>query len=244
MALILSLETGTEVCSVGLARDGQLLSLRESGDGRNHARLLGVYVQELLEEIGVKPDELDAVAVGRGPGSYTGLRVGVSMAKGLCYGLNIPLIAVNSLQALAQVAREDFEAGILDVETLDRTVLCPMIDARRMEVYTQQFDPALDPLSEVEALILDENSFSGILADKRMLVFGDGAPKVKSVIRSANLTEVPVLPSARGMAPLAEKAFRQKDFVDTAYFEPYYLKDFVVIPSKKNYFGAPENLEK
>jgi len=238
MALILSLETGTEICSVGLARDGQLLSLRENSDGRNHARLLGVYIQELLEEMEVDPDELDAVAVGMGPGSYTGLRVGVSMAKGLCYGLNIPLIAINSLQALAQVALEDFEAGILEIETLDYSVLCPMIDARRMEVYTQRFDKTLHPLSGIEALILDESAFADILPDKQVIVFGDGAAKVKTVVSNKNLVEVPVLASARGMASLAEKAFQKGDFADTAYFEPYYLKDFIVIPSKKKFFGT------
>ena len=242
MALILSLETGTEVCSVGLARDGQLLSLRESNDGRNHARLLGVYIQELLEEMEVEPEELDAVAVGMGPGSYTGLRVGVSMAKGLCYGLAIPLIAVNSLQALAQVALEDFDAGILDLESLDEAVLCPMIDARRMEVYTQRFDSSLNPLSEIEAVILDESTFSDILPDRRVVIFGDGAGKVKNVISDENLVEIPVLPSARGLAMGAEEAFREGRFVDTAYFEPYYLKDFVVLPSKKKFFDTPKNL--
>ena len=242
MALILSLETGTEICSVGLARDGKLLALREN-DGRNHARLLGVYIQELLDEMDIKPDELDAVAVGMGPGSYTGLRVGVSMAKGLCYGLNIPLIAVNSLQALAQVALEDFDAGILSIDTLDNAVLCPMIDARRMEVYTQRFDKELNTLSKIEAVILDESTFADILPAKQVVVFGDGASKVKTVITSQNLVEVPVLPSARGMSALAERAFLDDDFVDTAYFEPYYLKDFVVIPSKKNFFGSSKNLQ-
>lgn len=242
MALILSLETGTEICSVGLARDGQLLALRENNDGRNHARLLGVYIQELLEEMDVKPDELDAVAVGMGPGSYTGLRVGVSMAKGLCYGLSIPLIAVNSLQALAQVALEDFDAGILDLESLDGAVLCPMIDARRMEVYTQRFDRELNPLSEIEAVVLAETTFAEILPEKQVVVFGDGAAKVKTVVSDKNLTEIPVLASARGMAALAEKAFQKEDFADTAYFEPYYLKDFVVIPSKKKFFEPTKNL--
>ncbi|MDR0953903.1 MAG: tRNA (adenosine(37)-N6)-threonylcarbamoyltransferase complex dimerization subunit type 1 TsaB [Rikenellaceae bacterium] len=236
MALILSLETGTEICSVGLARDGRLLSLRENSEGRNHARLLGVYVQELLEEMQIAPDELDAVAVGQGPGSYTGLRVGVSLGKGLCYGANIPLVAVNSLQSLAAVAVEDFEAGILPVESLEGTLLCPMIDARRMEVYTQRFTSALEPIGEVEALILDENSLAESLSTHQVLIFGDGAPKAKGVIDSPNLVELPVLPSARGMARLAEEAFARGDFADTAYFEPYYLKDFVVIPSRKKIF--------
>jgi len=244
MALILSLETGTEICSVGLARDGQLLSLRESNDGRNHARVLGVYVRELLEEMEVDPDELHAVAVGRGPGSYTGLRVGVSLAKGLCYGAGIPLIAVNSLQSLARVALEDAEAGILDLDSLDGMILCPMIDARRMEVYTQRFDSRLTPLSEVEALILDERTFDDLLPENRIVVFGDGASKLKNVRQHPGITEIPVLASARGMSTLAEQAFRNNDFADTAYFEPYYLKDFVVIPSRKKFFDPPKNLQK
>lgn len=242
MALILSIETGTEICSVALGRDGKLLSLRENNDGRNHARLLGVYIEEILEEMDVRPEELDAVAVGMGPGSYTGLRVGVSMAKGICYGQNIPLIAVNSLQALAQVALEDFDAGILNVETVDDKILCPMIDARRMEVYTQRFDSKLNPVSEIEALILDENSFADILKNQGVVVFGDGALKLKTVIDHENLILLPVLPSARGMVALAENSFTHSDFADTAYFEPYYLKDFVVIPSKKKFFEVKKNL--
>lgn len=136
MALILCIETGTDICSVGLSRDGELISLRESDEGRDHAKRVGVFVDELLRENDVAPDELDAIAVGMGPGSYTGLRIGVSFAKGMCYGLQIPLVAVGSLDALAQVAIEDNEAGILDVDNWDDAVLCPMVDARRMEVYT------------------------------------------------------------------------------------------------------------
>jgi len=244
MALILSLETGTEICSVGLSRDGKLLSLRENTEGRNHARLLGVFVDELLSEMGMKPSGLDAVAVGIGPGSYTGLRVGVSMAKGLCYGLNIPLIAVNSLQALAQVALEDYQAGILEVDTLEDTLLSPMIDARRMEVYTQLFDCSLTPQSDIAAMILDETTFSELLLRKKILVFGDGASKVKTVISDPGVREIPVLPSARGMSSIAERLFQSSDFVDIAYFEPFYLKDFVVIPSKKNFFEPSKNLQK
>ena len=137
MSLILCMETGTDICSVGIARDGVLLSLRESDQGRDHARKAALFVDELLRETGIAPDDLDAVAVGKGPGSYTGLRIGVSLAKGLCYGLGKPLIAVGSLDALVEVAREDHEAGILSVDDWDRALLCPMVDARRMEVYAQ-----------------------------------------------------------------------------------------------------------
>ena len=160
MSLILCIETGTDICSVGLARDGELISLRESDEGRDHAKKVGVFVDELLREMDVAPDELDAIAVGKGPGSYTGLRIGVSFAKGLCYGLQIPLVAVGSLDAMTEVAREDYEAGILDVDGWDDALLCPMVDARRMEVYTQIFNSAGEPLSDVKAEIVTAESFS------------------------------------------------------------------------------------
>ena len=149
MSLILCIETGTDICSVGLARDGELISLRESDQGRDHARQVGVFVDELLSQTGIAPEELDAVAVGKGPGSYTGLRIGVSFAKGLCYGLRIPLVAIGSLDALTEVAKEDYEAGILSVDRWEEACLCPMVDARRMEVYTRVFDAAGTPLSDV-----------------------------------------------------------------------------------------------
>ena len=160
MSLILCIETGTDVCSVGVARDGELLSLRESDQGRDHAKNLAVFVDELLHETNISPDELGAIAVGMGPGSYTGLRIGVSFAKGMCYGLNIPLLAVGSLDALAQVAIEDHEAGIINIDEWDSARLCPMVDARRMEVYAQVFDTECNPLSEVSAEVITEESFS------------------------------------------------------------------------------------
>ena len=160
MALILCIETGTDICSVGIAENGELVSLRESDEGRDHARKVGVFVDEILKENRLDPDDLDAVAVGKGPGSYTGLRIGVSFAKGLCYGLRKPLVAVGSLDALCEVAREDYEAGILAVEDWERAVLCPMVDARRMEVYTQLFDAQGEPLTEVSAEVVDAGSFS------------------------------------------------------------------------------------
>ena len=128
MSLSLCIETGTDICSVGLARDGELISLRESDQGRAHARQVGVFVDELLSQTGIAPEELDAVAVGKGPGSYTGLRIGVSFAKGLCYGLRIPLVAIGSLDALTEVAKEDYEAGILSVDRWEEACLCPMVD--------------------------------------------------------------------------------------------------------------------
>ena len=160
MALILCIETGTDVCSVGIAENGELISLRESDEGRDHARKVGVFVDEILRENRLSPEDLDAVAVGKGPGSYTGLRIGVSFAKGLCYGLQKPMIAIGSLDALTEVAREDNEAGILSVDDWEHAVLCPMVDARRMEVYTQLFDTQGRPLTEVRAEVVGPERFS------------------------------------------------------------------------------------
>lgn len=205
MALILCIETGTDICSVGLARDGELVSLRESDEGRDHARKVGVFVDELLRENVLAPDDLDAVAVGKGPGSYTGLRIGVSFAKGLCYGLNIPLLGVGSLDALTEVAREDFEAGILAVENWDEAVLCPMVDARRMEVYAQVFDSAGKPLTEVSAEVVGPDSFAAFRhTDHPFVIFGSGAAKCREVLPDAVAVEV--YPSARGLARLAQEA--------------------------------------
>ncbi len=231
MSLILCIETGTNICSVGIARDGELVSLRESVEGRDHAKHVGVFVDELLRETGVMPDELDAVAVGMGPGSYTGLRIGVSFAKGLCYGLQIPLVAVGSLDALAQVAIEDNEAGILTVEAWDDAVLCPMVDARRMEVYTRLYNAQGEPLSEVSAEVVDEHTFADVRRDRQLVIFGNGAEKCCEVLSDA--TYINVAPSARGLARLAEQRLQAGQTEDIAYFEPFYLKDFVVIPSKK-----------
>ena len=233
MALILAIETGTDICSVALVRDGELVALRESDEERNHAKKIAVFVDELLRECGVAADELDAVAVSKGPGSYTGLRIGVSFAKGLCYGQNIPLVAVGSLDSLVAVAREDYEAGIIDIENWDNAMLCPMIDARRMEVYTQLFNAEGVAQSDVEAKIIDEESFAAERASAYPLViFGSGAKKCEETLKGATLIDV--VPSARGMARLAEQAFVEGKIEDVAYFEPFYLKDFVVGTAKKS----------
>lgn len=235
MAQILCIETGTDICSVGIARDGELISLRESDEGREHARKTALFVDELLHETGIAPDELDAVAVGKGPGSYTGLRIGVSLAKGLCYGLGVPLVAVGSLDALTEVAREDHRAGILSVDDWDRALLCPMVDARRMEVYAQVFDSCGSPLSDVSAEVVDSESFAAFRASGRpFVIFGSGARKCADLLPGAQFVEV--APSARGLARLAQQALDAGHTEDVAYFEPFYLKDFVVTTSKKKIF--------
>jgi tRNA threonylcarbamoyladenosine biosynthesis protein TsaB len=231
MSLILCIETGTDICSVGVARDGELISLRESDEGRDHAKKVGVFVDELLRETGISPDELDAVAVGMGPGSYTGLRIGVSFAKGLCYGLAIPLVAVGSLDAMAAVAIEDYDAGILDVDNWENAVLCPMVDARRMEVYTRLFDAKGNALSDVTAEVVTEQTFADVRRERQLVMFGNGAAKCREVLHDA--TYINITPSARGLARLAEQRLSAGQIEDIAYFEPFYLKDFIVIPSKK-----------
>ncbi|MBO5972462.1 MAG: tRNA (adenosine(37)-N6)-threonylcarbamoyltransferase complex dimerization subunit type 1 TsaB [Alistipes sp.] len=233
MALILSIETGTDICSVALANDGELMALRESDEGRDHAKKVALFVDELLRETGVQPSDIDAIAVGKGPGSYTGLRIGVSFAKGMCYALDIPLIAIGSLDALAEVAREDFDAGILDIEEEDwaQAKLCPMVDARRMEVYAQVFDTEGVSHSDVVAEVVTEKSFNEWRSKGKFVIFGNGAKKCAEVLPDAIIEDV--VPSARGIVRLAEEAFNAGKFEDLAYFEPFYLKDFIVIPSKK-----------
>ena len=234
MATILCIETGTDICSVGIGRDGELLSLRESDQGRDHAGRIGIFTDELLRETAISPDEIDAIAVGKGPGSYTGLRIGVSFAKGLCYGLQKPLIGIGSLEALAAVAREDYEAGIIDIDNWSEALLCPMIDARRMEVYAQIFDTAGKALNEVAAEIVTADSFAQWRRDGNLVLFGNGAQKCADVLPDATIIDV--APSVRGLVPLAEQAYTAGKFEDTAYFEPFYLKDFVVTTSKKRLF--------
>lgn len=232
MALILSIETGTDICSVALANDGELMALRESDEGRDHAKKVALFVDELLRETGVQPSDLDAIAVGKGPGSYTGLRIGVSFAKGMCYALDIPLIAIGSLDALTEVAREDYDAGILDIEEEEwaKAKLCPLVDARRMEVYAEVFDNEGKALTDVAAEVVTEESFKEWRKDK-FVIFGNGAKKCTELLSDAIFVDI--APSARGIVRLAEESFKAQKFEDLAYFEPFYLKEFLVIPSKK-----------
>lgn len=237
MALILGIETGTDVCSVSLSRGDELIALRESEGGQDHARKLAVYIDEILRTNDYRPDDLDAVAVSKGPGSYTGLRIGVSTAKGLCYGLGIPLCAVSSTEALAWVAAEDHDAGIVDVEDWDKALLCPMIDARRMEVYAQVIDSAIKPVGEVEAFIITAESFTEYISSGReFVIFGNGAAKCVDILPRDGVKFIEVTPSARGLVRPASEAFTAGRFEDPVYFEPLYLKDFVVTASKKKVF--------
>ena len=224
MALILNIDTATEVCSVAIARDGRLVATRENGEGLNHSTLLGVYVDEALREARLTVEDLDAVAVSMGPGSYTGLRIGVSLAKGLCFGGGKPLIAVGTLNALAHAAIE---------RTGEDALYCPMIDARRMEVYAAVFDRQERTVREVGAVVMDEHSFSDLLSASPVYFFGNGSDKVRSVLTHQNARFLSgVTTSALNMMALAEQKFTAGEFVDVAYFEPFYLKEFVATTPK------------
>ncbi|WP_158827818.1 tRNA (adenosine(37)-N6)-threonylcarbamoyltransferase complex dimerization subunit type 1 TsaB [Mucilaginibacter lacusdianchii] len=221
MALILQLETATTACSVALTDNGQLLAHKELNERNIHAEVITVFIEDVLKAAGKSYAQLDAVAVSSGPGSYTGLRIGVSTAKGLCFALDKPLIAVETLQAMADgMAAQNADSDIL---------LCPMIDARRMEVYTAIFDATGKRIRPTSAEIIDENSFSDLLAEHKILFFGDGAEKCKAVLQgnpNANFA-TDFVNSARYITTGAVAKFKNSDFEDVAYFEPFYLKDFI-----------------
>lgn len=226
MALILNIDTSTSVCSVALARDGKMVALKESNEGLNHSVLLGSYINEILKENQLDTHDLDAVAISMGPGSYTGLRIGVSMAKGVCFGANKPLIAVPTLQALAQSVSEELQ---------DEALYCPMIDARRMEVYTAFYNRNNDTIVDTKAEIIDENSFAELLAQHKIYFFGNGSDKVRGLLTAPNAHFIEhVETSAKHLTRIAEQLYAAQQFVDVAYFEPFYLKDFIAtVPKKK-----------
>ena len=227
--MILCLETSTAVCSVALVENGKVIALRESLDGQNHAEKITIFIDEVMKEANVSYRDLDAVATSMGPGSYTGLRIGVSTAKGLCYAMEKPLIAVDTLAAMAYGFKDYKTTRLQDYKLESTDILCPMIDARRMEVYSAFFNEQLERISETNAIIIDENSFMEMKQNNHLYLFGDGADKFASLFENdENITVVEKFHcSAAYMAELADKAFKNNDFVDTAYFEPFYLKNFV-----------------
>ena len=236
MAIILNIETSTEICSVTFAKNGRLLFNEEITEGLNHSELLTVFIEKLLLENNFNLKDLDAIAVSKGPGSYTGLRIGVSVAKGLCYALDKPLIAVGELDAMADYTSRNLKDFMPDT-TDNNVLLCPMIDARRMEVYTAVYDSKGEKTQPVSAKIIDENSFSSILNDNRILIFGNGALKCRPLLKHPNiLFKGPAKSSARFMQNLAETKYNKKDFENVAYFEPFYLKDFVATVPKNKVF--------
>ncbi len=224
MATILCMETGSTTCSVALGSESGVIGFREVSDANIHASALPVLIEELIRETGFELGNIDAIAVSMGPGSYTGLRIGVSLAKGMCYALHKPLIAVGSLEAMVTGVGE-----FINMESINNnSLLSPMIDARRMEVYTQLFNRKGEMLSEVKALVVETDTFSDLLKKNTVVFFGSGASKCQQVIGNSGAIFVEHFkPSARYLLPLAQKKFRDELFEDIAYFEPYYLKDFV-----------------
>ncbi|MBK0381817.1 tRNA (adenosine(37)-N6)-threonylcarbamoyltransferase complex dimerization subunit type 1 TsaB [Pedobacter sp. SD-b] len=223
MPLILQIETATQTCSVALAQDGKVLQSIQKTEKNIHASYLTLFIEELLKKSERNYQDLSAVAVSMGPGSYTGLRIGVSTAKGLCYALDIPLIAVNTLEAMAA----GFKQKCFSVN--GNSLFCPMIDARRMEVYHAVFDDRLKPIAETAAKIIDEESFNDLLRDHKVYFFGDGAAKCEELLGKNPNARVmdDYLCNADDLTFLALKKFNDHDFEDVAYFEPFYLKDFV-----------------
>ena len=223
---ILCIETSTSCCSAAICKDGIAVVSKENLTGANHASELPVFIEQLLATARASQWQIDAVALSEGPGSYTGLRIGTSIAKGLCYGMNIPLIPINTLQILCQSVDNRHLTGGTNV------IYCPMIDARRMEVYTALYDAStLNPITEVTAQVINDQSFSEELKVNEIYYFGNGADKCQSIIKSPNAQFIPnIVPQASFMGLLAERS-AALDVKQMAYYEPFYLKEFVPAPS-------------
>ena len=232
MEKIILIETSTALCSVALAENGAVTAYRESSAAKAHASLTAVFVQEVLAERGVTLADCDAVCVSMGPGSYTGLRVGVSTVKGLCFGAGKPLLAVGTLDTL--VAQAQFSSAETEANVEYRSIV-PMIDARRMEVYAAVFENGKQ-ITETAPAIIDENSYAKYLEQGPVLFIGDGAGKCADVIKHPNAQFCQCHPKASSMLQPAIEAYRRQDFKDVAYFEPFYLKEFVATVSKKKLF--------
>ena len=223
MTYILNIETATKNCSVSISKNGKTIGLKEiNTGGYSHAERLHEFINDVIEIAQIKLSDLNAVAVSKGPGSYTGLRIGVSAAKGLCFALNIPLIAVNTLESLAcSISKQE-------------GFIIPLIDARRMEVYTSVFYYSRKELKIVSAEIINENSFNNFLEKGKVFFLGDGAEKCKQILTHKNAIFIDdKFPSANEMSELSYKKFKKNDIEDVAYFEPFYLKDFIAIKAKK-----------
>lgn len=227
MSCILHIETSTEVCSVAVSQDGASIFSQEDFNGPSHATTLGVFVDEALSFADSHAIPVDAVSVSSGPGSYTGLRIGVSMAKGICYAKDIPLIGLPTLEVMCVPV-------LLFRDLPDDALLCPMIDARRMEVYAAVYDRALRPVRPTSADIIDEQSYAEFLDGHPVYFFGNGAAKCREKLTHPNARFIDnIHPLAKWMFPLAEKANAHQEYQDVAYFEPFYLKEFIATKPKK-----------
>jgi tRNA threonylcarbamoyladenosine biosynthesis protein TsaB len=234
---MLHIDTGGNTCSVALSDGDQLLAIKESDQERTHAAQLTLLIDALMKESSLGFTDLTAVAVSMGPGSYTGLRIGVSTAKGICFATGLPLIAVSSLQSMCYGALQQEFPGKNQFLSAPEALLCPMIDARRLEVYTALFDLSCNQVEATQAVVIDETSFSRYLDSKHVLFFGSGSDKVMGIIKNKNAFFMPKFAtSASSMINLAWEQFQLKKFADIAYFEPYYLKEFIATIPKKNIF--------
>lgn len=219
MPIILNLETATTNCSVSIYKDGELISIKEHDTPNySHSEQLHVFIEDVLKEGNLEVSDLDSIAVSKGPGSYTGLRIGVSAAKGLCFALDLPLISIATLESMAhQVKSKSFD------------FIIPVLDARRMEVYSSVFDKNLREVRETKAEIIDENSFQDYAEKGKVILVGSGAEKCKSILINKNYSyDTSVVPSSSDMGALSFQKFKEKQFEDVAYFEPFYLKDFIL----------------
>jgi len=220
---ILHIETATDVCSVALSRDAEIIGLKEEAGGNNHAKNLLPFIDEVLKQAVVTLKEVNGVAVSIGPGSYTGLRIGVSTAKGIAYTAGIPVMAIGTLEGIAQGAK-----GLWAGTSSEPVQIVPMIDARRMEVFTTRYDFEMQPLEEISAKIVDENTFAELLSEQKVLFCGNGMPKCRDLLSAfpnACFIDAPI--SAKHLLPAALRKWQNNDFEDVAYFEPFYLKEYV-----------------
>jgi tRNA threonylcarbamoyladenosine biosynthesis protein TsaB len=223
LSIILNIETTTKNCSVSIAENGVIIAVKELNNGNySHAEVLHPFIVDVLKEAKLTSDKIDAVAVSKGPGSYTGLRIGVSAAKGLCFAFDKPLLAIDTLTSLSHVI------------SVDGGIIIPMLDARRMEVYSAVFNENHQLIREIKAEIINENSFAEYLNESKVYFLGDGAHKCKEIISHENAVFIDdKFPSAKEMAILSYTKYQKSDIENVAYFEPFYLKDFIVIPEKK-----------
>lgn len=226
MAIILNIETATKNCSVSISKSGEIIAFKEFNDGNySHAEVLHLFIIDILKEVKLSLNSIDAIAVSKGPGSYTGLRIGVSAAKGFCFALQKPLISVDTLTSLSYAI------------SIEEGVIITMLDARRMEVYASVFNHKHEQIREIKSEIINENSFSEFLSSQKVYFLGDGALKCKEIITHENAFFLDdIFPSSKEMGILAFQKFKNNDFEDVAYFEPFYLKDFMVVPEKKKNF--------
>jgi len=233
--MIICLETATNLCSVALCDSAGIVSLRESNESKSHASLLTVYIKEILSDHGLRVRDLEAVAVSKGPGSYTGLRIGVSVAKGMAYGASIPLIGIETTLSMFWGISGSRNFSLVSDSNL---LFCPMLDARRMEVYYAIYDPGGNKVKDISAEIITEETFIKIPESQKIIFFGDGSRKCKEVINRGNALFVDFMISAAHMHIPVFQALKDRHFEDVAYFEPLYLKDFITSKPRKNILGT------